>query len=117
MILLPLLLSCRGSTPYQIIVSSVCLCGHVSHHVTPGLVCTVTYSSKERQCVHIERMISTETRQDKAQGLYLSRELETDLVAAMAMAHEVFAQLPVGEHDITEVEGSCSIICSQHSII
>ena len=39
---------------------------------------------------------------------HLSRKLQANLVAAMPMTHQVLAQLAIGQHDVTEVEGSCS---------
>lgn len=48
---------------------------------------------------------------------YLSRELQADLVAAVAVAHEVLAQLSVRQHDVTEVEGSCRAAHVQHLFI
>lgn len=38
---------------------------------------------------------------------HLAGEFKTDLVASMAVAHEVLAQLAVGQHDVAEVERSC----------
>ncbi len=36
-------------------------------------------------------------------------------MAAVAVAHEVLAELSIGKHDITEVQGSCSAQDSQHT--
>ena len=47
---------------------------------------------------------------------HLAREFKTNLVASMAVAHEVLAQLAIGQHDIAEVERSCGISHCQRSV-